>query len=116
MGVGTLVDVSLPLRVEYAGYSNNFQDGDTAGADTDCFVREATEDGTYGHDCSTGPGGSGGPLFYFVSPNHPRLVSVNTRGINGGVYLRYAAENANVAVMNQVLVNTVIEYKNKYDQ
>lgn len=67
-----------------------------------------------GHDCSMGPGGSGGPLFFGEGSN-ARIAAVNTRGVNGGVYRGYTVQNANIATMNQQLINAVIQLKNKFD-
>jgi len=115
LGMQVLDDVVLPLKVLYAGYSNNFRDSEVAGVDG-CTVRTRLEDGTFGHNCSTGSGGSGGPLFATFENDKTRVVALNSRGVQNGVYLDYTPEVSNKAVMTSALMKTVIEYKEKFDK
>jgi protease YdgD len=115
MGTQNIGVLSSIIPVAYSGYSDNFQQTEVAGV-ASCFIRGNRRDGTYGHDCSMGPGGSGGPLFTEDRTGQSHILAVNTRGIYGGVYSSFSPEVANIAVMSQVLVNTVIQYRNQYDR
>ncbi|MGZ3773130.1 MAG: trypsin-like serine peptidase [Pseudobdellovibrionaceae bacterium] len=106
---------SFPINVIYSGYSDNFKDNEIAGVDTNCYIREQFTNGTYGHDCSMGPGGSGGPLFATGDDGSKRVYCVNTRGHEGHVYSQYDNDNANICVMNADLLKTVKDYKQQYD-
>jgi V8-like Glu-specific endopeptidase len=99
----------LTFNVHFAGYSSDFDDGDTAGADY-CTLRTLFNDGTFGHDCSTDGGASGGPLFYTDSNNDTYIVAIDTRGDDGETYSQYSASAANIAVMTSDLRNTIAEY------
>jgi len=66
----------FPIQASFSGYSNNFDDTQVAGADSTCFIHEMFSNGTFGHDCSTGPGGSGGAVFA-----NDKVLCVNTRGV-----------------------------------
>lgn len=102
----------LPKSIQYAGYSNNFtSDLSAAGADENCRLFDRFANGVYGHDCSMGPGGSGGPMFFKKQDNLYYVAAVNTRE-RAGVYSKYDPSIANLAVMNTELMNTVIAFRN----
>ncbi len=115
MGVhDTTQDKHYPILVEFVGYSDNFQAMKTASVQTDCQINDYFQDWTFGHNCSEGPGGSGGPLFAYLN-GHYVIYGVNTRGNDGKIYPRYTPILSNISVMTSALVDKVIEYKNKYD-
>lgn len=106
---------NFPLNVMYSGYSRNFKGNEIAGVDTSCYIRDRFTNGTYGHDCSMGSGGSGGPLFTAAADGSGWIYCVNTRGYEGYVYNRYESSIANTCVMNADLLNAVKDYRNKFD-
>lgn len=116
MDVETLPIERLPQNVEYAGYSLNYnEDAAIAGVDQ-CAIRSFFTDqnrlNLYGHDCSMGHGGSGGPLFYIDATNHrAHIVGVNTRQMDNAPFSAYSDQNANMSVMNQTLVDAVNYYR-----
>ncbi len=115
MDVQFLGVINSNVAVKYAGYSNNFDHNESAGVDPSCSLRDSFAGGTYGHSCSMGPGGSGGPLFTTDEQGQAHIVAINTRGVTGGIYNTYNTENANVAVMNQKFLDSINQYKQLYD-
>ncbi len=113
--MGTQSIDSTPFDVRYAGYSDNFRDTEVAGLDT-CSIRESLSRGIFGHNCSSGPGGSGGPLFFVDSSGGANVVAINTRGVHGGIFQTYGSSVANVAVMTPDLIRKVAEYREKFDR
>jgi V8-like Glu-specific endopeptidase len=99
----------FPIKVSYSGYSDNFQNSEVAGADSTCFIHEFFDTGTYGHDCSTGPGGSGGALFA-----NDKVLCINTRGVKNGVFKNYSSKDSNTCVMNRNLFDSLIEFKDRF--
>lgn len=105
----------LPFPVAFAGYSADFKDGKIAGADFCKLMQYFPANGTYGHDCSTEEGASGGPLFARSATGGYTVVGINTRGFSGHFDV-YTETKANIAVMSDEVVNQVAAFQHQFDE
>jgi protease YdgD len=116
MGIRNIDGARFPINVEYAGYSQDFENGNVAGFESLCQIHEEFQQQIFGHDCSSDPGGSGGPLFVVNPGVSATIYAINTRGITNTVYRNYNPNVANIAVMNAAFANTVARYKSLFDR
>ena len=64
------VSESDPMEgLTLAGFSGDYKQGDTAGVDQGCSIREIREHGLLVHDCDTTAGSSGSALFHSKEDN-----------------------------------------------
>jgi len=115
LGVEFLGNLNAAVTVDYVGYSNNFQNSQVAGAERNCHIRELFPNGTFGHDCSMSPGGSGGPLFAADTSGMVHILAINTRGYIT-TYKDYQSNVANISVMNQDVVASVLDFRSRFDK
>lgn len=97
------------------GYSENFQNGKTAGAHIGCRIIKKTSNNLYLHNCDAGRGSSGGPIFSWWN-NLPYIFALNVAEYrNGGsqtlILPDYTEDNANIAIWSAELANKILELK-----
>jgi V8-like Glu-specific endopeptidase len=110
LGFARPATIRVPMKVHYAGYSNDYKNGETATTDV-CSIRDRI-DNYFGHDCSMTSGGSGGPLFY-NSDGVYYIVGVNVREY-GKWFKSYDLNHPNESVWTDAAYNAALEYRNKY--
>ncbi|UJR12251.1 hypothetical protein I4U23_016428 [Adineta vaga] len=95
------------------GYSVNFKDGQTAGAQMNCRIIKELSSKLFLHDCNAGRGASGGPIFVYGN-NKPYIYLLHVAEYrNGGdttLYLsKYNDNNANIAIWPNELQQKINE-------
>ncbi len=101
----------LPLTVSFAGYSADFQEGKLPSLVANCTIHSQFPDSSFAHDCSSDEGASGGPLFQFDSFGGTAiLLAVHTRGFSNESFAQYTVSEANIAVMQPALEQTVTNF------
>ncbi|CAF1052194.1 unnamed protein product [Adineta ricciae] len=115
-GYKTLDDSAmLAAQGTLVGYSVNFHNGQTAGAHIGCRITKKLRNNFYLHNCHSGRGSSGGPIFAFWD-NSPYIYALNVAEYrNGGTeslwLSQYTETNANIAIWSQQLFQKIDELR-----
>ena len=112
VGSQTISDSLLPYKISLAGYSKDFQDGNSQSVHIDCAVRERIQERLL-HDCDSTSGVSGAPLLSFSS-GRPEIVGISVseyrNGSQNSVQVStYSRESANVGIGSERLKNVAIQ-------
>lgn len=95
------------IDVHYIGYSGNYKKGEVGGVHFNCSLRNRNYDFLF-HDCDTGHGGSGGPIWHEWE-DHNKTKRYSIVGLNFGAFsmngldpnsegVEYSPMNPNTAV------------------
>lgn len=109
LGVKYTTVSDFPSQLSVAGYSNDFQNGETAGIHHNCDTKKQDEvNGIILHDCDTARGSSGGPALRMYDGNLT-IVGLNVaERRNGGQSTlnrdRYEERHANIAIPTSAML------------
>jgi len=122
MDVESNSNLVLPITVQFASYSEDYKEGDTAGKVDSCQIVETRGDyiGQFNNSCSADSGASGAALFRLENGKYT-IVSVFTNdAIDDAdheiITKEYSFSSGNVGVMTDDLIQAVQAAKLKYDQ
>ncbi|MBE9540478.1 MAG: DUF1036 domain-containing protein [Proteobacteria bacterium] len=73
----SVVDTYVAGQVTLAGFSGDYNEGETAGIHQGCAITEIHEDGIVVHDCDTTAGSSGSALFQVRGDDY-QIVALNS--------------------------------------